>query len=175
MSLGENISINELVGALFDLQEEWETDPASFNWGKLKELARKGAHAYNEGAGPSFHALVLDGVCHTEFHDRFLRYSIDAGFDPFMLVRSGSGNHTSPVISHDSLLQASRVNEISHGMRTVLLDIARHRFSRLRQNDIKNASDPSSAHFYAVIQACSDSFPLEMLNEAAPELAKSRQ
>lgn len=173
MSHGKNISINELVGEIYDLQEQWEDDPVTFNWEKLKETARKGAHAYNEGAGPSFHALVLDGVCHTEFHDRFLRYSIEAGFDPFMLVRTGSGNNASPVISHESLMQASRMNKISDGMRTALVDIAR-RFSRLK-NDINNGSDPGSAHLLAVIQACSDSFPLEMLKDAAEELAKSQR
>jgi hypothetical protein len=172
MTRYNNPNINELVGEVFDLQEQWETDPA-FNWEKLKELARKGAHAYNEGAGPSFHALVLDGVCHTEFHDRFLSYSIQAGFDPFMLVRSGRGN-TNPVISHDSLSQASRTNKVSCRMRTTLIDMARQRFSQLLKNDIKNSSDSSSTNLFSIIQACSESFPVEILREVAPELAKFR-
>lgn len=174
MSPDENFNINELIWELIDLQEQWEVDPAAFNWERLRESAKKGAHAYNEGAGPSFHALVLDGVCHTEFHDRFLRYSIEAGFDPFMLVRGSSGKSTNPVISHDSLSHASQTNKISHRMRTALMDIARQRFSELLKNDVKNASDSRSVNSFAIIQACSESFPLEMLKEIAPELVKSR-
>jgi hypothetical protein len=51
------LSINELIWEISDLQEEWDTDPASFNWESLENVAKKGARAYNEGAGPSFHAL----------------------------------------------------------------------------------------------------------------------
>jgi hypothetical protein len=171
----ENVNINALLGEFFDLQEQWESDPAGFHWEGLKALAQKGAHAYNDGAGAPFHALVLDGVCHTDFHDRFLSYSIEAGFDPFMLVTGSSGKPVNPVISHDSLAQASLTNKVSQRMRTALMDIARQRFSRLLERDFKDTSDDANADVFAIIQACSKSLPLEILKEFAPELAKSRQ
>jgi hypothetical protein len=174
MRPAENVNINTLVGEFFDLQEQWEADPADFHWNRLSILAQQGAHAYNEGAGPSFHALVLDGICHAEFHDRFLSYSIEAGFDPFMLVSGSSGKCTNPVISHDSLAHASITNKVSHRMRTALMDIAHHRFSHLLENDIKNASDSGNADAFAIIQACSESFPLEILKKIAPDLVRSR-
>ena len=138
------------------------------NWESLENVAKRGARAYNEGAGPSF--LVLDGVCHTEFHARFLGYSIEACFDPFMLVRGSSGK-TNPVISHESLSNASRTNTVSHGMRMILMDIAHQRFWHLLDDDIKDTSSSSSENLLAIIRACSESIPLEMLKKVALELA----
>jgi hypothetical protein len=60
-------------------------------------------------------------------------------------------------------------------MRTALMDIARQRFSRLLERDFKDTSDDANADVFAIIQACSESLPLEILKEFAPELAKSRQ
>ncbi|MGE5622955.1 MAG: hypothetical protein ACM3WS_07370, partial [Bacillota bacterium] len=92
--------INRLIGEFTDLQEEWEKDPDAFDWSRLQALAYKGAHAYNEGYGPSFHALALDGVRHTEFHERLLTHLLHAGFDPFKLARTGSETAEIPVIDH---------------------------------------------------------------------------
>lgn len=54
--------INVLIGKFMDLLDQWENAPHAFNWDELQVLAQDGAQAYNEGDGPSFHALALDGV-----------------------------------------------------------------------------------------------------------------
>jgi hypothetical protein len=108
--------INLLIGGFMDLLEEWEKAPHSFVWEKLQALAQAGAHAYNEGAGPSFHMLALDGVPHGEFHERFLNDSLKAGFDPFKLAKTGNGKTMTPVLSHSSLAEAARGNPASARM-----------------------------------------------------------
>jgi hypothetical protein len=30
-------------------------------------------------------AFIIDGISHDKFHEHFLRYSLEAGFDPFRL------------------------------------------------------------------------------------------
>lgn len=119
--------INRLIGIFLDLHEQWEAAPASFDWAALAALATAGAHEYNEGRGPSFHILCLDGMEHDEFHARFLDDSLAAGFDPFKLVRSSAGSAMTPVFSHDSLASAAARNPWSARMATRLQQVARER------------------------------------------------
>ncbi|WP_296002016.1 hypothetical protein [Rugamonas sp.] len=116
MSMQKPNNINQLLGQLLDLQERWEEFPDAFNWPALKALAAAGADAYNEGNGPSFQILSLDGMRHDEFHLRFLEYSLAAGFDPFKLVQASSGHGLMPVFGHESLAEAATGNPWSAKM-----------------------------------------------------------
>jgi hypothetical protein len=171
MSQYDPNEINRLIGEFVDLQERWESDPGTFDWAPLLALARKGALAYNEGAGPSFHALALDGAQHSEFHERFLTYSLQAGFDPFKLARAGSGTAEIPVIDHASLAEAALSNPSSARMRASLMEVARPKFESLAQ-EIQRGKPKSSLWLFRVAEACAESIPLDLLEQIAPELAK---
>jgi hypothetical protein len=162
--------INRLIGKFTDLQENWDNHPQDFNWSPLQTLANEGAHAYNEGCGPSFHALALDGVWHGEFHERFLGYSLQADFDPFKLARAGSGTTEIPVIDHATLAEAALSNPSSARMRAALMEVARERFSSLAQ-EIQRGKPKSSLWLYRVAEACAESIPLDLLEQIEPELA----
>lgn len=163
--------INRLIGEFVDLQESRESNPDAFDWGKLQTLARNGAHAYNEDAGPSFHALAIDGVQHSEFHERFLAYSLQAGFDPFKLARPGTGVAAIPVIDHANLAESALFNPSSARIRALLMELARTRFTPLAQEI--QAGKPFSSEWFDVIDACAESIPLDLLEQIAPELAKA--
>jgi len=165
--------INRLIGEFTDLQERWEAEPHSFDWEKLRALATTGAHAYNEDAGPSFHALALDGVPHGEFHERFLGYSVQAGFDPFKLARTGAGPAI-PVIDHAGLAEAAQSNPSSARMRAALMELARARFTPLA-NEIRGGMQASAFPWYATVQASAESIPLDLLERLAPELTSAHQ
>lgn len=57
MTLREH-DINWLMGEFFALSEQFDREGHAFNWDALRSLAQRGAHAYNEGSGPSFHAKI---------------------------------------------------------------------------------------------------------------------
>lgn len=172
MSQHDPYEINRLIGEFADQQERWESDPDGFDWTLLQALSRKGAHAYNEGAGPSFHALALDGVQHAEFHERFLAYSLQAGFDPFRLARTGDATAEIPVIDHASLAEAALSNPSSARMRASLMELARRNFEPLAQ-EIQTGKADSSHWLFRVVEACAESVPLDLLEQVAPELARS--
>lgn len=163
--------INHLIGEFTDLQERWERDPHAFDWTRLQELARKGAHAYNENAGPSFHALALDGVPHREFHERFLADSLHAGFDPFKLAQTGTGTAPVPVIDHAGLAEAALSNPCSARMRASLMEEALARFTPLVR-EIREGKSASASWWFGVVEACAESIPLQLLEQIAPELAR---
>jgi hypothetical protein len=168
--------INRLIGEFTDLQDAWQSDPAAFDWSPLAALARTGAQAYNEGRGPSFHALAIDGATHTEFHERFLAESLRAGFDPFRLARAGSGTAEVPVIDHASLAEEADSNPSSGRMRAMLMDAAHARFGELAQEyggdrDSHLRATPE----FRVIEACAESIPPDILGKIAPELARPRR
>ena len=163
-------AVNRLIGEFSDLLEAWEEHRENFDWARLEILARNGAHAYNEGAGPSFHALALDGVQHTEFHERFLSSLLEAGFEPFKLARPGTGVAPVPVIDHASLADAAFSNPSSARMRAALMGLARERFAVLAEEMQKDGRISSDA--YEVVEACAESIPLDLLERIAPELAK---
>ncbi len=125
MGMQQPNGINQLLGQFLDLQEQWEASPGDFHWTALQALAAAGAECYNEGNGPSFQILCLDGMQHGEFHLRFLEYSIAAGFDPFKLVQTGSGPGVGPVLGHESLAEAAENNPWSARMQACLQDVAR--------------------------------------------------
>jgi hypothetical protein len=170
MSQNGAIEINGLISEFMDLQEQWARDPSAFDWKTLQALAQKGASAYNEGNGPSFHMLALDGVRHSEFHERFLAYSLEAGFDPFKLARAGSGNVLIPVLGHSGLAEAANMNPSSAQMRASLMEIAQKRFGPLAQEGGEGTQDPN---LIRTIEACAESIPLDLLAKFVPELAKS--
>ncbi|HYD82376.1 MAG TPA: hypothetical protein VEC06_21440 [Paucimonas sp.] len=166
--------INRLIGEFMELLEKWQHDPGAFDWGALRTLAHRGAAAYNDGGGPSFHALALDGVEHGEFHERFLEYSLEAGFDPFKLSRLGSASAELPVIDHAGLADAARVNPSSARMRAALMELARARFGTLAERgETQGESDPSgaTAALRRTAIACSESLPSDLLEGIAPDLA----
>lgn len=163
--------INQLIGEFMDLQEQWERDAAAFDWSLLGALAQRGARAYNEGFGPSFHALALDCMQHGEFHERFLAFLLQAGFDPFKLARPGSGNQEIPVIDHAGLAEAAAANPSSARMRATVMEIARTRFQSLAQ-EMQTGNQPAIPRQYRVIEACAESIPRDLLEQIAPELAK---
>lgn len=163
--------INRLIGRFSDLQERWENDPDSFDWNRLQELARDGACAYNEGCGPSFHALALDGVPHTEFHERFLAYSLQAGFDPFKLARASTSGAEVPVIDHAGLADSALSSPYAARMRAQLMELARHTFEPLLL-EVRRGKPASSLWMFRVAEACVESIPLDMAEEIAPELAR---
>lgn len=163
--------INRLIGEFVDLQEQWGSEPDAFDWNRLQALAQQGAHAYNECCGPSFHALALDGVQHTEFHERFLADALKAGFDPFKLARAGSLTAEIPVIDHASLADASLWNPSSARMRAALMEVARERFEPLAL-EIERGKPQASQWLYRVVEACAESVPLDLLERISPELAR---
>jgi hypothetical protein len=171
MSEHDPNEINRLIGRFTDLHEQWQSNPDAFDWGLLQTLARQGAHAYNEGSGPSFHALALDGAQHSEFHERFLAFSLQAGFDPFKLSRAGTGTPEIPVIDHASLAEETRSNPSSARMRAALMELARARFAPLAQ-EIQSGKPSASSWWYRVVEACVESIPVDLLEEIAPELVK---
>lgn len=148
--------INQLIGQFLDLQEEWEDFPEDFNWAALKALATAGANAYNEGNGPSFQILAMDGMQHGEFHLRFLEYSLEAGFDPFKLVRAGSAQAAMPVFGHESLEHAAKHNHWSGKMQARLRNLARIRFDSAIE--LEGAGSPG-ADLARTIEYCRDSIP----------------
>ncbi|WP_420476259.1 hypothetical protein [Noviherbaspirillum sp. ST9] len=165
--------INRLIGEFTDLQETWEKDPAHFDWTRLETLARDGAQAYNEGAGPSFHALALDGVEHHVFHERFLEFLLKAGFDAFRLARPGTGVAPIPVIDHASLREAADINPSSARMHALLMQVARERFAAVAEQAATHGGiDPETAQ---VVAACAESLPADLLERIAPELLSPRQ
>ncbi len=170
MSRNDPDEINRLIGEFVDLQEAWEREPAAFDWAPLRALARRGAHAYNEDAGPSFHALAIDAVAHGEFHERFLAYSLEADFDPFKLARPGSGAAAIPVIDHAALAEATLANPSSARMRAALMEVARTRFTPLARDAQGGRHLPHD--MFDLIEACAESIPLDLLEQIAPELAK---
>lgn len=167
------VDINRLIGEFMDLQEAWEVAPAEFDWSTLEALAREGAHAYNEGAGPSFHALTLDGVEHTKFHERFLDFLLQAGFDPFILLSAGSATAPLPVIDHADLAEAALSNRSSAQMRASLMALASVRFEPLLK-DVQAGEKLETSPMYAAFLACTESMPEDLLLRIAPELAGPR-
>lgn len=117
-------NINHLVGDFMTLYEQWEEDAPHFAWEALQALAVQGAQAYNEGYGPSFHILTFDGYPHGEFHERFLGYLLEAGFDPFRMVHDASGTRLVAVFGHKGLAEAARDNPYSARMQAVLQRLA---------------------------------------------------
>lgn len=171
MSERDPDAINRLIGEFMDLQEEWEKNPEAFDWPRLQALAQKGAHAYNEGAGPSFHALAFDGVWHSEFHERFLACLLHAGFDSFKLARVGTATAEIPVIDHELLSEAALSNPSSARMRALLMEIARARFEPVAQ-EIQQGKPESFERWLPMVAACAESIPLDLLERIAPELAR---
>jgi hypothetical protein len=174
MSRHDPDEINRLIGRFSDLQEQWESAPQAFDWTVLQALARESALAYNEGAGPSFHSLALDGVRHTEFHERYLAYSLEAGFDPFKIIRAGPEGPEIPVIDHASLAEEAMTNPESARMRASLIDLARAKFGPLVQEGRSGEPDPSDP-LYQVAEVCGESMPGDLLEKIAPELARSHR
>lgn len=166
--------INRLIGEFMDLQEIWQQDPETFDWTILQMLATRGAFAYNDGAGPSFHSLALDGIEHREFHERFLEYSLQAGFDPFKLTQAGSGGAELPIIDHDDLALAARSNPSSARMHAALMEMAQKRFAELAQAMREGKPEPQPGLLQAAI-ACAESLPLDLLDQIAPDLAASQR
>jgi hypothetical protein len=171
MSQNDPDAVNRLIGKFSDLQEIWESNPETFDWPALEALAQNGAQEYNEGAGPSFQALALDAVEHTEFHERFLAFLLKAGFDPFRLARPGTGAAPVPVIDHADLADNADSNPSSARMRAALMELARVRFGPLA--DEARSKGRISSDMYPVIEACAESIPLDLLEAIAPDLATS--
>ena len=169
MNQHDGNGINLLMGQFMDLQERWEDNPSNFSWVAVQALATAGAQAYNEGAGPSFHALALDGVEHSELHERFLGYLLDAGFDPFKLAKPGSGHAAIPVMSHASLAEAARKNRSSARMLHMVMDRARATFEPLVQAHYARA--PLDAELVQMALASSESVPVDILELLVPAQA----
>jgi hypothetical protein len=171
MDLGRADFITELIMRFTQLQEQWQSDPNAFEWSKLDALAREGASAYNDQAGPAFHALALDGVLHSEFHERFLGYALEAGFDPFKVEKGASDDAWFPVIDHQTLEAAARSNPVSARMHERLKEIAKLRFEPLAK-DIEQGADKFSHPMFRAAEACAESIPAELLARIAPELVR---
>jgi hypothetical protein len=167
MNMQKPNDINQLVGQFLDLQEQWEDFPENFNGAALKELASAGANSYNEGNGPSFQILCIDGLQHGEFHLRFLEYSLEAGFDPFKLVLAGSGQAVTPVFGHESLAYAAKQNPWSSKMQVCLQNFARTRFGS--ESEIEEIS-LSGIDLTRTIEYCQDSIPVDVLEKLSNAL-----
>lgn len=166
--------INRLVGEFTDLQEQWERNPSGFDWRALQSLAQRGAEAYNEGGGPSFQSLALDGMRHSEFHERFLADLLRAGFDPFKLAQAGNGGNAIPVIDHASLAEAAESNSSSQRMRANLMDLARLRFE-IFANEVELGKQANASPLYEVVRACADSVPDDLLQKIDRQLIRTRR
>ena len=163
--------INRLVGEFMDLQEAWERDEEGFDWNALQALAQRGAHAYNDDAGPSFAALAIDGMRHNALHERFLGFLLDAGFDPFRVSSNGSDGDAIPVIDHATLAEAAAFNPSSARMRSTLMELARERFAPLAE-EAASGAEASASPLFATLKACAESVPNDLLQRLAPALAR---
>lgn len=163
-------AVNNLVGDFMDLQEAWESNPDGFDWSKLDAIVQQGALAYNEGNGPSFHSLALDGVRHSIFHERFLAALLAAGFDPFRLASAGTGGEPIPVIDHSVLAESAEGNASSARMREALMQRAYGYFEPLAA-EVEAGRDPHEHPLYAQLRACAESIPDDLMQRIAPELA----
>ncbi|TFW09887.1 hypothetical protein E4K72_03700 [Oxalobacteraceae bacterium OM1] len=173
MTQSHTADVNALVARFTELQERWEGNPDQFSWEALQELASAGAHAYNDEAGPSFHALVLDGVPHTAFHERFVRFSLDAGFDPFRLGTAGATQSTvRALLDHAALAQAAASNPASARMHAMFLEQARQRFGPMVEQARAGNADAMES-LQPVFTACAESIPSELLAVVVPELARA--
>lgn len=162
--------INRLMGLFLDLQEQWEDRPENFSWEVLRELASEGAQAYNEGLGPSFQILAIDGMQHGDFHARFLDYSLDAGFDPFKLVRAASGRGVVAVFGHETLAAAAAHNSWSADMHARLQNLARTRFDA----ELEDAAH-SKEDWERTIALFGDSFPADLLGKLSVAAANAER
>jgi hypothetical protein len=167
MSTQKAMDINLLLGRFLDLQEQWEEAPADFDWPALRALAADGAHSYNEGNGPSFQILCIDGMRHGEFHLRFLEYSVEAGFDPFKLVVATSGTGMVAVFGHESLADAANENAWSGKIQASLRELARARFGAAIEDE---SDELASADFMRMIECCRDSIPDDLLAKVSDRL-----
>jgi hypothetical protein len=152
--------INRLVGEFTDLYQEWEEAPSGYDWGRLKSLAGDGAAAYNEGRGPSFQILAFDGYPQGEFHERFLGYLLDAGFDPFKTVQAADGVNYVAVFNHEGLADAATNNPAAARMSERLRGLARQRLA-----------SADAAERRRIILLCQESIPADVLKEMAPAFA----
>lgn len=159
---------NRLVGEFMDFYEQWEDNPAGFAWEPLRALAREGAHAYNEGFGPSFQILAFDGYPHGEFHERFLGYLLEAGFDPFKTLPTESGATFIPVFGHDGLAAASERNPASGRMQLMLYQLARQRFGG-------DHAAIGAEELERIVLLCHESIPDDVLEKIAPGFISSVQ
>jgi len=169
MNMPKPNEINQLIGRFLELQEQWEDAPDHFHWDALKALAAAGANAYNEGNGPSFQILTIDGMRHGEFHAKFLEYSLQAGFDPFKLVPSASGRGVVAVFGHEALAAAAQDNPCSARMLASLHSLARRRFEAELMSPTYSRADLERTLLY-----CRDSIPtdvFEKLTSASMALA----
>jgi hypothetical protein len=154
--------INRLVGEFMELYEEWEEAPAASSWERLQALAGEGAQAYNTGNGPSFHILAFDGYPYAEFHERFLGYLLNAGFDPFATVRMAGNANWVPVFGHDGLAAAARDNPVAARM-----------LARLQGIALTRLADADPAERQRIIALCPESIPDDVLQAFAPALAEA--
>ena len=152
--------INSMVGEFMEEYEQWEDNPAGFDWERLETLARAGAQAYNQGAGPSFQILVFEGYPYAEFHERLLGYLLDAGFDPFKTVQMAGASSYVAVFGHEGLAEAALSNPVAARMHQRLQGLARARLA---------SADPAERQH--IIQLCSESIPAEVLAEFAEAVA----
>src|SRR5471032_2676002 len=166
MTMHKPIEINQLIGQFLELQEQWEDDPEHFDWAALKALAVAGADAYNEGNGPSFQILTIDGMHHGEFHARFLDYSLDAGFDPFKLALAGSGRGVVAVFGHEALALSAQDNPWSAKMLANLHALARRRF-----DTEFTPSAHSKAELEQTLLHCRESIPPDVAEKLAAAAA----
>jgi hypothetical protein len=147
-------NINRLVGEFMDQYQDWEDAPSSQDWDRLRALAREGAQAYNEGSGPSFHILAFDGYPHDEFHERFLGYLLDAGFDPFKTVRTADGGNYAVVFNHEGLAEAAKQTPTAARMMQRMQEMARERLANADENERRR-----------IMQLCQDAIPAELLGK----------
>ncbi|MFZ6645247.1 hypothetical protein ACO0LO_06000 [Undibacterium sp. TJN25] len=158
--------INRLIGDYLYLEERWQDDPSRFPWMELEALAKAGASAYNEGKGLSFHLLALDGMQHAEFHEKFLAYSLAAGFDPFKVVFTGNGLNLTTVINHRGLAESAQSNPASASMQEMLRQKARQRFVAEGASGYRSLEEMASA-----IVLCADSIPEDLMEQLVPKHA----
>jgi len=166
MSTQKSSNINQLLGQFLDLQDQWESAPENFDWEPLRALASAGADFYNEGKGLSFQILAIDGMNHGEFHLRFLEYSLEAGFDPFKLVRIGAGDTVAPVFAHESLASAAQRNPFSARMQACIRNLARTRFGSIENEN----TSFSSADLAGIMEWCRDSIPADVIEKLSDTL-----
>lgn len=157
--MSSSTDTNILIGRYMNLQEGWEDNPDRTDWAAVDAVAREGALAYNDGAGHSFHYLMLDGMSHTPFHERFLQSSLDAGFDPFTLTSIGQGASPTPVLDHDTLAEAAKENASSAAMQEMIRQFARKRF-----DSEKWAALPADQR-QRILATGADSIPADLLEE----------
>lgn len=116
-----------------ELKDAWERSPAGADWQRLRLLAERSAVIRERGSGETLARKAMSLEEPDVFHEKFLEYLIEAGFDPF----DAEGQPGGAPLDHGLLLsQSSQGNESSRRMKARCDQLARVKFAPLTRGAV---------------------------------------